>query len=65
VGSFLLKGEYAKMKNYETMRIWFESMMGLFAIDELWKGGEVSTEVHDESIELLNMLSEAMKNTMK
>lgn len=53
------------MKNYETMKFWVDSMMGLFAIDELWKRGEVSTEVHDESIELLNMLTEAMQNTMK
>lgn len=53
------------MKNYETMKFWVDSMMGLFAIDELWKRGEVSTEVHDESIELLNMHSLAMQNAMK
>lgn len=53
------------MKNYETMKFWVDSMMGLFAIDELWKRGEVSTEVHDESIELLNMLNKAMQNAMK
>lgn len=50
------------MKNYETMKFWVESVMGLFAIDELWKRGEVSTEVHDESIELLKMLSKDMQN---
>ena len=53
------------MKNYETMKFWVESMKGLSAIDELWKRGEVSTEVHDESIELLNMLAKAMENAMK
>lgn len=53
------------MKNYETMKIWVDSMMGLIAIDELWKRGEVSTEMHDKSIELLNMLSKAMQNAMK